>query len=185
MTYWLADGIYSRYSIFVHTVIFSKNVNEKCLARHQEGRRKDVERAFGVLQAKWNKVAQPAGFWTVEKMDLIVRACLILHNAMVGKREKLDEELHDFYRFRVDGMSSDAITGGTSTCMWASFDRDEPVSFEPPQHFGCYVRNACLSTRRREVSPNSSFRHEASARAVRETRICRLARLRRFAFGQS
>lgn len=117
MAYWLADGIYPGYSIFAHTVIFPKNVKERCLSRHQEGRRKDVQRAFGVLQARWNKVTQPARFWTVEKMDLIVRACLILHNAMVKKREKLDKELDEFYRFPVDGMSSDAITDSISTCM--------------------------------------------------------------------
>lgn len=115
MAYWLADGIYSGYSIFGHTVILPKNVKERYLGRHQEWRRKDVQRAFGVLQAKWNKVTQPARFWTVEKMDLIVRASLILHNAMVKKREKLDKKLDDFYRFPVDGMSSDAITGSTST----------------------------------------------------------------------
>ncbi|GJV21468.1 ALP1-like protein [Tanacetum coccineum] len=50
--YYLADGIYSRWASFVKSFMIARD--EKCaiFKRRQEGARKDVERAFGVLQGR-------------------------------------------------------------------------------------------------------------------------------------
>ena len=88
--YWLADGIYPKWPVFVHTITFPSNKKEVCLARNQEGARKDVERAFGVLQSKWHIIARPARFWSKETMREIMQCCIILHNMMVEDREGLD-----------------------------------------------------------------------------------------------
>uniref|UniRef100_A0A0D3E428 Myb-like domain-containing protein n=1 Tax=Brassica oleracea var. oleracea TaxID=109376 RepID=A0A0D3E428_BRAOL len=52
-------------------------------AQRQEAIRKDVERAFGVLQARFAIVKNPALFWDKVKIGKIMRACIILHNMIV------------------------------------------------------------------------------------------------------
>ena len=45
--------------------------------------RKDVERAFGVLQARFAVVKNPSNLWDKNKIANIMRACIILHNMIV------------------------------------------------------------------------------------------------------
>lgn len=46
----------------------------------QEGVRKDVERAFGVLQAKFKIIGSRSRSFSVKSMRIILKACIILHN---------------------------------------------------------------------------------------------------------
>ena len=57
--YVLADGIYPRYSRFVKGMKEPIHDGEKALTLWQESVWKDIERAFGVLQLKFQWVAQP------------------------------------------------------------------------------------------------------------------------------
>ncbi|XP_052621622.1 uncharacterized protein LOC111917420 [Lactuca sativa] len=50
--YYLTDGIYPQYSIFVKGFRHPVEERDNFFKRRQEGARKDVERAFGVLKAK-------------------------------------------------------------------------------------------------------------------------------------
>ncbi|XP_033133382.1 uncharacterized protein LOC117127360 [Brassica rapa] len=52
-------------------------------AEKQESARKDVERAFGVLQSRFAIVKNPALQWDKEKIGKIMRTCVILHNMIV------------------------------------------------------------------------------------------------------
>jgi hypothetical protein len=52
-------------------------------AQHQESARKDVERAFGVLQKCWAIIHQPARLWERQELADIMYACIILHNMIV------------------------------------------------------------------------------------------------------
>ncbi|XP_066159807.1 uncharacterized protein [Oryza sativa Japonica Group] len=47
--YYLADGIYPEWAVFQKTIPLPQTEKHKLYATHQEGARKDVERAFGVL----------------------------------------------------------------------------------------------------------------------------------------
>jgi hypothetical protein len=52
MGYYLADGIYLSWTTFAKTIPEPQGNKKKYFATAQEACRKDVERAFGVLQAR-------------------------------------------------------------------------------------------------------------------------------------
>ena len=45
--------------------------------------RKDVERAFGVMQARFAVIKNPSNLWDKSKIANIIRSCIILHNMIV------------------------------------------------------------------------------------------------------
>jgi hypothetical protein len=49
----------------------------------QESCRKDIERAFGVLQARWAVLRGPAYGWDRNRLTEIMTACIIMHNMIV------------------------------------------------------------------------------------------------------
>jgi len=53
MGYYLADGIYPKWAKFVKTITNPHGNKRKYFAEAQEAVRKDVERAFGVLPARF------------------------------------------------------------------------------------------------------------------------------------
>ncbi|CAO2167253.1 unnamed protein product [Urochloa humidicola] len=55
----------------------------------QESARKDIERAFGVLQARWAVIRGPAYGWEREQLSNIMTACIIMHN-MIVEDEKFE-----------------------------------------------------------------------------------------------
>jgi hypothetical protein len=63
--YYLADGIYPDWSTLMKTITPPKTPKEDAFAKQQEACRKDVERAFGVLQARWAIIRHPARTWSL------------------------------------------------------------------------------------------------------------------------
>ncbi|XP_047965379.1 uncharacterized protein LOC125209843 [Salvia hispanica] len=81
--YYLADEIYPRWPVFVKTLRQPARAKRQYFARKQEAARKDVERAFGVLQARWAILRCPARVWHEDDVANIMVACIILHNMII------------------------------------------------------------------------------------------------------
>ena len=65
---------------------------EKGYAREQEGRRKDVERAFGRLHAKWHIIKHAGRSHRLKHLKGIWLACIILHNMTLRDMQSAELE---------------------------------------------------------------------------------------------
>ena len=81
--YMLVDGIYPKYNRFVKAVLEPRN-HEWKFTKWQEAARKDIERAFGVLQRRWQCVARPIYLMELKHIRNMVTSALILHNMGVS-----------------------------------------------------------------------------------------------------
>ena len=81
--YLLIDGIYPQWIIFVQTISEPLGEKHQLFAKKQEGARKDVERCFGVLQARWGIIRQSNLYWHERTIHDIIYACIILHNMII------------------------------------------------------------------------------------------------------
>jgi len=82
--------------------------HHKRYAKWQEASRKDVERAFGVLQRKFYFLVKDVEQWYVSDITEAVETCVILHNMMVQQRVDRDEqELHDWYEYNNNDAPTD------------------------------------------------------------------------------
>ncbi|XP_019167858.1 PREDICTED: uncharacterized protein LOC109163562 [Ipomoea nil] len=81
--YYLADGIYPKWSTLVQTIHEPRGPKKKLFAMMQEACRKDVERAFGVLQSRFSIVKGPARFWDKCVLHDIMSSCIIMHNMII------------------------------------------------------------------------------------------------------
>ena len=82
----LVDGIYPRYSRFVKGMKEPVTEDEKTFTEWQEAARKDIERAFGVLQGKFQALATPIVLLDLKIIADLCSSSLILHNMCVSDR---------------------------------------------------------------------------------------------------
>ncbi|CAL1390062.1 unnamed protein product [Linum trigynum] len=100
--YYLADGIYPSWSTLVKTFSNPRSNKEALFAQHQEAHRKDVERAFGILQTRWAIVRGPARAWDVVTLNNIMLSCIILHNMIIEDEQvDSDDEMDDDLDYEV------------------------------------------------------------------------------------
>ncbi|KAL5811204.1 hypothetical protein ACOSQ4_027772 [Xanthoceras sorbifolium] len=83
--YYLADGIYPKWSTIVQTI-----------HDPQEGCRKDVERAFGVLQSRFAIVKGPAHFWNKRVLHDIMTSCIIMHNMIIEDERNVNADIENW-----------------------------------------------------------------------------------------
>ena len=61
---------------------------QKLFVTAQEAKRKDIERAFGILQSRFHVLTTGCRLWDREVMDTVIRTCVVLHNIIIDyKRE--------------------------------------------------------------------------------------------------
>ena len=88
--YFLSDSIYPRWATIVKTIPLPQGAKAKLFAKHQESVRKDMERAFRVLQAHFAIVRGPTRNMDKAKLGMIMKAYIILQNMIV-------KDEHDSY----------------------------------------------------------------------------------------
>uniref|UniRef100_H3G773 DDE Tnp4 domain-containing protein n=1 Tax=Phytophthora ramorum TaxID=164328 RepID=H3G773_PHYRM len=81
--YLLADGIYPEWPVFVKPIKKPHGLKQKHFVKRQEACRKDVERCFGVLQARWRIIDTPCRLWRADAMAQVMHDCIILHNMII------------------------------------------------------------------------------------------------------
>ncbi|XP_004305713.1 PREDICTED: uncharacterized protein LOC101296794 [Fragaria vesca subsp. vesca] len=97
--YYLVYGIYPKWGTFVKAIRNPITPQQAHFTKMQESFRKDVERAFGILQARFAIVRGPARGWDREDIQYIMMTCIILHNMIVederdetGDNHKVDPD---------------------------------------------------------------------------------------------
>jgi len=144
MAYYLADGIYPSYPTFVKSIRLPQSEPDKLFAKHQEGCRKDIERAFGVLQAQFKIIREPARMWDTTDLGIILRSCIILHNMIV-------EDERDTYAQR-----------------WTDFEQSEGNGSSTPQPYSTEVLPAFANhVRARSELRDPNVHHELQADLVK------------------
>ena len=127
--YYLSDGIYPKWATFVKTIPLPQGPKNKLFAERQESVRKDVERAFGVLQARFAIIRGPARLMDQREIGIVMRACVILHNMIV-------EDERDNYELAFD---YDVVEG---TVPEPIVNHDHHPCYETYFQRSCQVRNS-------------------------------------------
>jgi hypothetical protein len=84
--YFLADGLYPNWAIFVKSVRYPVDDIQSLFAESHEAARKDVERAFGVLVMRFMILQHPIRMWYLDDICNLLYCCIILHNMIVEER---------------------------------------------------------------------------------------------------
>jgi hypothetical protein len=105
--YYLDGGIYPHWATFVKTISDPQTRKEIEFAKAQESAPKDIERAFGILQAQFAVVRGPARFWDKKTLNDIIKCCVILHNMIVEDKRGLDLDIfYDYVGSRVKHLET-------------------------------------------------------------------------------
>ncbi|KAJ0534693.1 putative harbinger transposase-derived protein [Helianthus annuus] len=81
--YFVEEPVFNE-EVFRHRFCMSKRLFLKIVRDVQHvAARKDVERAFGVLKAKWGVLNRPMRAMSVKKIRSVVYACIIMHNMIL------------------------------------------------------------------------------------------------------
>ncbi|CAL2232277.1 unnamed protein product [Prunus armeniaca] len=146
--YYLADGIYPRWTTFVKSIPHPRSEKENFFAAYQEGYRKDVERCFGILQARWAIIRGAARLFDEEVLRSIMMTCIILHNMIV--EDEYDYDVEEVYE--PDPMN---------TTLTRIYEKPMGPNGEPVQH-DPLVRDGNFMHRmiERYTEMQSSYIHE-------------------------
>nr|XP_023911884.1 uncharacterized protein LOC112023512 [Quercus suber] len=127
MGYYLADGIYPSWATFVKTIPAPQDRKRQHFASSQEAARKDVERAFGVLQAQFAIVRGPARFFHLEMLKDIMMACIILHNMIVEDERHTYLGANDFDYDQIDNNGPKPVSHNPTCNLMQFIERHNSI----------------------------------------------------------
>ncbi|KAL5756358.1 hypothetical protein ACOSQ2_021104 [Xanthoceras sorbifolium] len=117
--YYLADGIYPKWSTIVQTIHDPQGSKKKLFAMKQEGCRKDVERAFGVLQSRFAIVKGPARFWNKRVLHDIMTSCIIMHNMIIEDERNVNADIENWREALIPEVET--VVDETTRCLILKF----------------------------------------------------------------
>ena len=88
--YLLTDSIYPEWACFIQSIHEPQDEKRAYFAERQEAVRKDVERCFGVLQARFAILQNPSRFWSMDVITDIMFACCIIHNMIIEDKVEIE-----------------------------------------------------------------------------------------------
>lgn len=83
----------------------------------QESARKDVERAFGILQSQFAIIRGAVHYWDSKMLANIMKSCIILHNMIV----KDEREEHLDFNYDIASTNTPVQLSSTPTNDFQSF----------------------------------------------------------------
>jgi hypothetical protein len=102
---------------FVQTIHEPQGEKRQHFAKCQENMRKDVERCFGVLQVKFQVIANCSRQWNREVIANVLITCVVFQNMIIeneaSENLKLTWQEHDLVQFR-RGFTFQTFMHGTN-----------------------------------------------------------------------
>nr|GEY30612.1 protein ALP1-like isoform X1 [Tanacetum cinerariifolium] len=95
--YYLVDGIYPEWASFVKSFTVATDPKHTYFKQRQESARKDVERAFSVLQGRWGLIQQSARAYKVNTLRRMVYVGIIMHNMILEDQNMSIVDLNHVY----------------------------------------------------------------------------------------
>uniref|UniRef100_A0A0D3C7N0 DDE Tnp4 domain-containing protein n=1 Tax=Brassica oleracea var. oleracea TaxID=109376 RepID=A0A0D3C7N0_BRAOL len=120
LAYYLTDAT------FIQSIRLPQSEKHSLFAKTQEAVRKDVERAFGVLQARFAVVKNPYKLWDEDKIANFMRACIILHNIMIVEDERSTNTQDNVREFQ-ESEDEDTFTVTRPSNLGSAMDRRTSV----------------------------------------------------------
>ncbi|GAA0173901.1 hypothetical protein LIER_41619 [Lithospermum erythrorhizon] len=99
----------ARWPTFIQSIRNPQGEMEKLFMERHETYRKHVERAFGVLQSRFQIIQESARLWDLDDLSTIMRTCIILHNMIVEDERATygyNQGVVDYEQPKIDRSSS-------------------------------------------------------------------------------
>jgi hypothetical protein len=127
MRYYLTDGIYPSWSVFVKGVHVPQQEKHRFFSMNQASVRKDMECAFSLLKNRFNILVIHDRSYSQRTLDLIMRAYIILHNMIID--DKRDGGYDDNYH-TVTSIIAPSVTYETLTSLTTILQRETYLTSE-------------------------------------------------------
>jgi hypothetical protein len=96
----------------------------KLFAQKQEGERKEVECAFGILQSRFGILRRPARLYEQGDLESIMLACIILHNMIIEDERDIEEDQLDLN----EEANTYSVQGGTISSSRVNPEMEEVLN---------------------------------------------------------
>nr|GEU80590.1 zinc finger, CCHC-type [Tanacetum cinerariifolium] len=114
--YYLADEIYLEWASLVKSFTVATDPKHTYFKQRQESARKDVERAFGVLQGRWGLIQQPTRAYEDNTLRRIMYAGIIMHSMILEDQNMLIVDLNYVYSNPARGFYENKEVSGVIWC---------------------------------------------------------------------
>ncbi|GJS83649.1 ALP1-like protein [Tanacetum coccineum] len=129
--YYLADEIYPQWATFVKSFTVANDAKHSYFKKRQESARKDVERAFAVLQGRWGIIQQPARQYHVNNIRRIMYSCIIMHNMILEDQKMAVTDWNKMYANPSRNMQRTWVERCETRKAKELRDRETHISLQP------------------------------------------------------